>query len=179
MNELRIENSELRITGRDKKSRRSAVPKGHNFHNRRSATCGIGTHHTLCPKGRTDRLSKSCLSGSFPDVPFRRSMTCGYENHVPSGLFVAAQDNDAQLMDCFASLANASSTESMTDAVKAGFSKSDVSDFVFTSDFRNPTRRILCLRHIFEIRRVGLQHRLRLIFNFQLDKSDLLKHIKD
>jgi hypothetical protein len=39
----------------------TTVPKGHNFHNRRSSTCGIGAHHNLCPKGRTYRLSKSCL----------------------------------------------------------------------------------------------------------------------
>jgi hypothetical protein len=58
----------------------TAVPKGHNLHNRRSMTCGVGAHHNLCPKGRTDRLSKSCLSGSFPDMDCRRSMTCGYEN---------------------------------------------------------------------------------------------------
>jgi hypothetical protein len=35
----------------------TVVPKGHNFHNRRSATCGIGgigAHHNLYPKGRTD-----------------------------------------------------------------------------------------------------------------------------
>jgi hypothetical protein len=79
------------------------VPKGHNFHNRRSATCGIGAHHHLCPKSRTYRqlivvnrppmslpfTASNFVSGSSPDVHYRRSATCGYENHVPSGLSVA------------------------------------------------------------------------------------------
>jgi hypothetical protein len=56
-----------------------------------SSTCGIGdAHYNLCQKDMTYRLSKSCLLVSLSDIPCRRSMNCGYENHLTSRLsFVA------------------------------------------------------------------------------------------
>jgi hypothetical protein len=45
---------DLRRFCRDARPCVSTVPKGHNFHNRRSLTCGIGAHHNLCSKDRTD-----------------------------------------------------------------------------------------------------------------------------
>jgi hypothetical protein len=39
----------------------TVVPKGHNFHNLRSSTCGVGAHHNLCLKVWTYRLMDNPL----------------------------------------------------------------------------------------------------------------------
>jgi len=58
------------------------LPERHNFHNRRSTTCGQ-QHFTRLPKRQDNTSIKFCLSGRFLCFVFRRrSLTCGYENYA-------------------------------------------------------------------------------------------------
>ncbi|MDR0712203.1 MAG: hypothetical protein LBF67_07675 [Prevotellaceae bacterium] len=50
------------------------VPKGRNFHNRRSTTCGTRTRRNSFLKGRT---SETTVSHRYAP---RRSPACGYES---------------------------------------------------------------------------------------------------
>ncbi|MDR1347394.1 MAG: hypothetical protein LBJ63_03050, partial [Prevotellaceae bacterium] len=69
--------------------RGETLPARQHLHNRRSTTCGESSSRPALPARQDKRnIRKSCLAGSITlPLNCRRSLTCGYENYVLSGLY--------------------------------------------------------------------------------------------